>query len=139
MPDEAQFAYALSEETSGESALRPLMPITLSVDDHSVSANGLLDSRGAVNVLPYSIGLALGARWEDQRTHVHLTGNLGRVEARGLIVNAVVHDFAVVRLAFAWTQTDNVPLLLGQVNFFMEFNVCFLRRQSIFEVSPAQQ
>ena len=42
----------------------------------------------------------------------------------------------LVRLAFAWTQAENVPLLLGQVNFFMEFDTCFYRSQLAFDVSP---
>jgi len=41
-----------------------------------------------------------------------------------------------VRLAFAWTQTDNVPTLLGQVNFFLEFDACFFRSREEFEVQP---
>jgi hypothetical protein len=31
-----------------------------------------------------------------------------------------------------------VPLLLGQVNFFMGFNVCFFRARSLFEIRPKQ-
>jgi hypothetical protein len=30
----------------------------------------------------------------------------------------------------------NVPLILGQVNFFMEFDICFYRSQLQFEISP---
>ncbi len=29
-----------------------------------------------------------------------------------------------------------VPLLLGQANFFIEFDVCFYRSQKVFEVTP---
>jgi hypothetical protein len=51
-----------------------------------------------------------------------------------LIVTGVVSKFAPVRLAFAWTQATEVPLILGQVNFFLEFDVCFFRSQDMFEV-----
>ena len=78
----------------------------------------------------------LGAVWEQQTTPVKLTGNLANFEARVLIVSSTVGNFAPIRLAFAWTQTDNVPLLLGQVNFFMEFDVCFYRFQLFFEIKP---
>jgi hypothetical protein len=40
------------------------------------------------------------------------------------------------QLAFAWTQADDIPLILGQVNFFMEFDVCFYRAQRAFDVRP---
>jgi hypothetical protein len=41
-------------------------------------------------------------------------------------------------LAFAWTQASNIPLILGQANFFLEFDVCFSRVRSEFEVRPKQ-
>ena len=58
------------------------------------------------------------------------------MEARLLLVAALVGSFPPVRLAFAWTEAEDVPLLLGQVNFFIEFNVCFYRSELAFEVTP---
>jgi hypothetical protein len=43
-----------------------------------------------------------------------------------------------VQLAFAWTQAEELPLILGQVNFFMVFEVCFFRTQSRFELKKRQ-
>jgi len=100
--------------------------------------SGLLDTGATVNVLPYQVGLDLGAVWEQASVPVQLTGNLAQFEARALIVSALVGRFAPVRLVFAWTQATNVPVLLGQVNFFMEFDVCFYRSQLAFEVRPKQ-
>lgn len=97
---------------------------------------GLLDSASTVNVLPYETGLRLGTVWEEQTTSVQLTGNLAQQEARVLVVFATVGRFPPVRLAFAWTKSNDVPMLLGQVNFFMEFDVCLFRSQSAFEVKP---
>ncbi len=53
-------------------------------------------------------------------------------------MNAVVEGFPPVRLAFAWVQTSNVPLILGHTNFFMEFNICFYRVDRAFEISLRQ-
>ena len=97
---------------------------------------GLLDTGSTVNVLPYPIGLQLGFVWEQQTTPVYVTGSLERLPARGVIVSDHVASFLPVELAFAWTQATEVPLILGQVNFFIEFDVCFFRSQSAFEVSP---
>jgi hypothetical protein len=69
---------------------------------------------------------------------IRLTGNLGHYEARGLIAVAEVDKFPPVKLAFAWTQAENIPLLLGKVNFFMAFDVCFCCSQGIFEVHPTK-
>ncbi len=44
--------------------------------------------------------------------------------------------FPMVSLAFAWTQATDVPLILGQANFFFEFDVCFFRARSEFEICP---
>ncbi|TRU46415.1 MAG: hypothetical protein EWV49_17045 [Microcystis aeruginosa Ma_QC_Ch_20071001_S25] len=39
-----------------------------------------------------------------------------------------------VRLAFAWAQVSQVPLILGQTNFFREFDVCFQRSRCTIEI-----
>ena len=85
----------------------------------------------------YGVGAALGAQWARQTIPVSLTGNLAKLEARALIVAAKVAGFPSVRLAFAWTRAAGVPLILGQANFFKEFDVFFSRSLSFFEVSPA--
>jgi hypothetical protein len=69
---------------SADEAL-PTIPIILSYADSSVSANALLDTGSTVNLLPYDIGLQLGAIWDKQTVRLPLAGNLARVEARGVI------------------------------------------------------
>lgn len=123
-------------DTVGEARLLPFLPITLSYQEHTIAVSGLLDTGATVNVLPYSSGQALGVNWHDQPATMKLSGNLAQFPARPLIVSATVGQFTAVRLAFAWTQTDNVPLILGQVNFFMEFDVCFYRSQQAIEIQP---
>jgi len=61
---------------------------------------------------------------------------LAQFDARALLVSAVAGPFPPVRLVLAWTQVPTVPVLLGQVNFFMEFDVCFYRSQLAFEIRP---
>lgn len=47
-----------------------------------------------------------------------------------------IADFPPIRLAFAWSRSDDAPLILGQMNFFMESDVCFYRSQMEFEIKP---
>lgn len=94
----------------------------------------MLDSGSTVNVLPYPLGLALGFVWEQQKIPITLTGSLSRMPAYGVIATGQVALFPSVELAFAWTQAEHIPLILGQVNFFMEFDVCFFRSQVAFEI-----
>jgi hypothetical protein len=114
----------------------PYLPLTLTYQNHSLNVSGLVDTGSSVNVLPYEIGLRLGAVWERQTLSVPLGGNLSRFEARALVAIATVEQFPTVELAFAWTRDRNAPLVLGQMNFFLEFNVCFYRADLAFEISP---
>lgn len=134
-----RYPFIPADKVLGEASLRPYLPLTLSNRGRSVETSGLLDTGAAVNVLPYSVGLELGAVWSRQATPLQLTGNLAQYEARLLLAMATISSFQPVRLAFAWTQTDQVPLLLGQINFFLEFDVCFYRFRQNFEITPKTQ
>ena len=122
MPSTVEFPF------SDDEAL-PTIPVILSYADSSVSANALLDTGSTVNLLPYDIGLKLGAIWDNQTVRLPLAGNLAKVEARGLFVQVQIGNLEPVRLAFAWVEASNVPLILGQTNFFREFDVCFERSE----------
>lgn len=65
-----------------------------------------------------------------------LGGNLSKFEARAVVMTANVEQFPPVEWAFAWTQDRNAPLILGHMNFFLAFEVCFYRSELTFEVSP---
>ena len=95
---------------------------------------GLVDSGATVNVLPYDIGLQLGELWEDRKAIIKLAGNLGGFAAQPVFAMATIGDLAPIRLVFAWTRSNSVSLILGQMNFFMEFEVCFFRKQREFEI-----
>ncbi|MBD2579131.1 hypothetical protein [Oscillatoria sp. FACHB-1406] len=136
MADKVRFAFTEIDPNLGALSALPYLPIILTYQNQSVSVTGLLDTGSSVNVLPYQMGLRLGAVWERQRLSVPLGGNLARFEARALVLTATVDRFSPVELAFAWTQDRNAPLILGQMNFFLAFDVCFYRAELAFEVSP---
>jgi hypothetical protein len=133
-----RFTYSEGEATSPIASSLPYLPVSLAYQHQQIEVSGLLDTGATVNVLPYQVGIQLGAKWEAQTIPVKLTGNLAQQEARVLIVSATVSKFLPVRLAFAWSRSEEVPVILGQVNFFMEFDVCFYRSQGAFEVKPKQ-
>lgn len=130
------FRYVPRDSAAGNASLAPMLPLTLT-GSQSVSTSGLVDSGAAVNVLPFAVGVQLGLDWDQQARSVELSGNLASVEARVVVLSAVVGSSPSVRLAFAWARTDAVPVILGQVNFFMEFDVCFYRSRGLFEVRPS--
>jgi hypothetical protein len=130
-----QFPYVPRDPSLGNASLAPMLPLTL-VGSQTVATSGLVDSGAAINVLPYSLGVQLGFDWTQETRSVELSGNLASVEARVVVLSAVVGSFPPVRLAFAWAQTDAISIILGQVNFFLEFDVCFFRSRGLFEVRP---
>ncbi len=129
----AQFSYAVIRSVSGDSVQRPLLPVILTYGTNETAATGLLDTGADVNVLPYQLGVKLGGNWEEARTGFRLSGNLANYEARGILLNCTVGQLPPVRLAFAWTRAEEVPLILGQVNFFAEFDICFFRARNLFD------
>jgi hypothetical protein len=136
MFDAQRFSYKIIDSSLGLVDRMPYLPIMLSLNSQSLNAEGLLDTGASVNVLPYELGLQLGLTWENETLSVVLAGNLARFEARAVVVDAQVSSFSRVNLAFAWTRATDVPLILGQANFFFEFEVCFFRARSEFEIRP---
>jgi hypothetical protein len=139
MPKVEQFPFVNADKTLGEAGFRPQMPITLANQQCSITTSALLDTGATVNVLPYQIGIDLGYVWERQTATLNLTGNLAEYEARVVVIEAIVAQFEPVQLVFAWTKAVQVPLILGQVNFFMEFDVCLHRSQLYFVVNPKKK
>jgi hypothetical protein len=131
-----RFPYLTADSSQSELDSLPRLPLTLGYGQQQITEVGLVDSGATVNVLPYNMGVRLGAVWDNRKATIRLAGNLGNFAAMPLIVTAEVGDFASVRLAFAWTQGEKVSLILGQMNFFMEFDVCFFRSKLEFEVNP---
>jgi len=128
--------YTLIE---GTNVLRPLLRLNLSYHGQTVEVSGLLDSGADVNVLPYTVGAMLGIPWQTQPLVMSPSGNLSQYETRGVALNAIVGTHPSVRLGFAWTKAPNVPLILGQENFFAIFDVCFFRSRSTFQVQLKEE
>jgi len=101
MHNSERYPYVPAASELGEAGLRPYLPLTLTHQDLSIEAAGLLDTGAMVNVLPWQLGLDLGAVWEGQTNSLRLTGNLAQYEARVLLVLAKIGQFEPVRLAFA--------------------------------------
>lgn len=131
-----RFPFIEGRDVFGDIDVVPQLPLTLTYRNFIVEVTGLLDTGASINVLPYTLGIQLGSVWEDLNISVQLAGNLAPVEAKGLVLSAQIGNFAPGRLVFAWSLTDNVPLLLGRMNFFQEFDVCFYRSQMAFELRP---
>jgi hypothetical protein len=134
MPQAEQFPFVSRNPALGPTSFLPFLPITLALRKRTLQMAALIDTAATVNVLPYDIGHQLGAIWDQQTVPIQLTGNLAVEEAWGLLLSATVGKYPPVQLAFAWTKSNAIPVLLGQVNFLMEFDVCIFRSRLAFEV-----
>ena len=131
----AQYPY--TKVGADPRASMPRLPLQLSYGGQTIRIAGIVDSGASVSVLPYRVGLALGAIWEELEELGPLVGNLGSSTTRALTVSAKIlgltGDFGIP-LLFAWANSDSTPVSLGQIDFFVEFNACFYRAQNYFEV-----
>lgn len=134
-----RFKYSTTSPTQNEFDSLPRLPLSLRREDRIVELIGLVDSGATVNVLPYELGLQLGGMWEDRRAVIQLAGNLGNQPAMPFSAIAQIGEFQTTELVFAWSKSPTVPLILGQTNFFLEFDICFYRSTSEFEVNPKSQ
>jgi len=116
----------------------PFLEIELDHKGRRTSVAGLVDSGSALNILPFDVGIALGLDWESQDFPLELGGTLRGVAAYAVLVKAQIPKFPIVHLAFAWLKKTSleVPVLLGQVNFFQEYDVRFYGHRRAFDISP---
>jgi hypothetical protein len=131
-----RFKYSTTGPNQNEFDSLPRIPLILRQDQYTVDAFGLVDSGATINVLPYELGIQLGAVWDESKAIIQLSGNLSRQNAIPFFANAEVGEFSPVKLVFAWVNQPNTPLILGQTNFFLEFDVAFFRSKLEFEVNP---
>ncbi|MGH9802141.1 MAG: hypothetical protein ACRD82_17400 [Blastocatellia bacterium] len=134
MAEIAQFNFTSVVNDFGEVVLKPNLPLELSRQGRIVTAVGLVDTGAEISVLPYSLGRQLGLIWKPSAASITLGGKLTGLPAQPAATEVTIEGLPATYLAFAWTQSDDVPLILGQTNFFMEFDVCFYRSKEMFEV-----
>ena len=64
MLNSQRFSFIERTNSAGLSSVMHYLPIMLSYRDCSLEMMALLDTGASVNVLPYEVGLQLGAVWE---------------------------------------------------------------------------
>jgi len=112
------------------------LPLVLRVGTREVKAAALVDSGATVNVLPFELGVELGAVWDERKAILRVSGSLGSQSAMPIFARGEIEGLPAARLAFAWIRQSDLPLILGQTNFFMEFDACFYRSKLEFEIRP---
>ena len=132
----ASFPFLPIHPRHGGPTLMPVLPIRLFEGPFSVDTEGIVDSGAMVSVLPYDVGLQLGLDWNKEPLQIQLAGNLATHPAKAIVLRGVVANYPSVRLSFGWSNHPTARLILGQTNFFMEFDVCIFRSQNTFQIQP---
>jgi hypothetical protein len=109
--------------------------LTLSSAHTSLTLEALVDSGADVNVLPYTIGLGLGLRWEEHPAGGFVLGGFASSETKLVRLSVEIDQWAVVELIFAWLDHDRAPLVLGTIDFLMKFDVYFAAGAGYFEIT----
>lgn len=118
---------------------RPFLPVRIRYRQNEIEAMALVDSGSDINVLPYQLGLNLGADWASREYFQELQGIGGGVAAKRLVADLYVEAWPSIRQIFAWARDDDMPVILGQMNFFHEVDVCFHSSQHYFEVDMSRE
>ncbi len=130
------FPYQFRGANRDPQTLAPLLPLRLTRGGVNVDVVGLVDSGAMYSVLPYDVGARFGVAWNSLPVSITLGGVAAGTTAKLLSVHGVIGPLPSSPLLFAWSPTNTVPVLLGQVKFFFEFDICFYRSRSEFTVAP---
>ncbi len=137
MAESLSFPYILSTEYVDDQVTRPFIPVSIRYHGNSVDTMAMLDSGADTSILPYAMGLALGAEWSRQPDLWHLEGFGGELETKKLVVDLIIGDWHPLRILFGWASANDVPVLLGQLNFFYLVDICFYRSRELVQLSLA--
>lgn len=114
----------------------PILDIKLDYGSREIVTSALVDSGASLNILPFDIGIELGLVWEQQTYPIQLGGVLQQSKAFAVLLDAHIGNLPTRQLAFAWVNrpSSTIRTLLGQVNFFQEFDVHFYGSKQAFSI-----
>jgi hypothetical protein len=97
---------------------------------------GLVDTGASANVLPHNIGLALGFDWATSPVGLTLAGRFADGATRVVRVQGTIKPFPPVPLIFLWSDSNDLPVILGKINFLAEFDLYCSFSRGVFRIRP---
>lgn len=120
----------------------PAIPVQLKGSSTSLQTTALVDSGADFSAIPYSMAEVLGLDLSGKRTEVGgLGGNVPAVLTKMQVMIQKGHflkRFNVPVYAVD-TMDDEIPVLLGRVEFFDRFKVTFDERNKRIYLTPYQR
>lgn len=133
----ARFPFLQKPNGNGPHDLQPLLPFSLSSGSVSLQLRGLVDSGASISILPLHVGQQFGIPWGTIAQSIQIGGAFSPATAKMLYLHSTIQPFPTVKLAFAWVNSNNYPVVLGIADFLFHFDVFLSRRHSYFEIQPA--
>jgi hypothetical protein len=113
----------------------PYIPVQLETSSVAIQVKALVDTRAMVNVFPNQVGKALKLNW-DEGEPIDLGGNLGKAQARAFTISCTIPGLNPVEMEFNWSLLERIPVILGQLDFFEQFDVCISYSENEISIRP---
>lgn len=110
---------------------RPLAEVTLINEDREVTQWMYADSGADISLIPYSVGKLLKfiLKPDDEIKEIGgIGGGKVSVVVRKITLKIGSKEF---RSRIAWCLSEDVPLILGRLDVFDVFKVCFDQKENI--------
>lgn len=104
---------------------RPLARVKLISESAEATVDAYVDSGADITLVPYSVGIALGFSLKPE-DEIRRIGGVG-----GGKISIVVRRLKLrigsreLNVRVAWCMSEDVPLILGRLDIFDEFDVLF--------------
>ncbi len=125
------FPFVIWNDYVPDQMARPLVPVTIRYAENEIQTLALLDSDADINLMPFQLGLDLGFDWDTGGDYTGLEGLGGGLAAKKSVADLYLGSWPSIRQIFAWARNDDVPVILGQWNFFEMVDVCISRTQGL--------
>ncbi len=118
----------------------PLLKVRLSHKNQSIKVNALVDSGANASIFHSSLAEALGLDLSSglKQEFFGISGH-GITAYFHLVKLQIVGSLDELELAVAFTESDGVGALLGQADFFQNYQIKFERYKEQMEIKPARK
>lgn len=118
----------------------PHLPIRLSIQDRSIDMYALVDSGADASLFHASLAAKLGINLTSGLKHSFMGISGDKVEGYFHTVRLqVIGMNESIEIAVAFTESPGVGALLGQADFFENYQVKFERYKKRMEINPAKK
>ncbi len=126
---EIEFPYIKEKANIVPFVLRPFARTTFKNGQREVTQDMYVDSGADITLIPFSVGKALGfeiKKDEDIKRVGGVGGSRISIVVRKVMMRIGEKEFDC---RIAWCLSEDVPLILGRMDVFREFEVLFKERE----------